>query len=270
MLKRKHYIALALIVLTTLIMLNLPNTATTHMKLGIGTLFLPLFGLANSTQQLTSQAGDALVSRTTLLKQNETLRRENEQLRLQITQAEASARENDRLRKALGWAPARQWKFKLARVVLREPSNWWRDIHIDLGSRDGVKVNMPVLTSEGLVGRIAAVSLTRSQVVLLGDSNCRVSALVQNESRDGGVIGPAGPLDIGLVELGYLPPNANVKPGQIVVTSGNGGIYPKELPIGKVVDSHPAEYGLSTVARVKLGANLNALEEVWVLFGAEQ
>ena len=104
MLKRHHYIALALIVLTTLIMLNLPNTATTHMKLGIGTLFLPLFGLANSAQQLTAQAGDALVSRTTLLKQNETLRRENEQLRLQLTQAESTARENERVRSRLNGA----------------------------------------------------------------------------------------------------------------------------------------------------------------------
>jgi rod shape-determining protein MreC len=269
MLKRPHYIALVLMLLMTLIMLNLPSKATTDMKLGIGIVFLPLFGLANSTQQLTAQAGDALVSRTELLKQNQTLRRENEQLRLQLTQAEATARENDRLRKALGWTPSRAWKFRLARVVLREPSNWWRIVLIDLGSRDGVRENMPALTSEGLVGRISEVGLTRSKVVLLGDSNCRVSALVQNESRDSGVIGPAGPLDIGLVELGYLPPNANVKPGQNVVTSGNGGIYPRELPIGKIVDSHPAEYGLSTVARVKLGANLNALEEVWVLFGAE-
>ena len=109
------------------------------------------------------------------------------------------------------------------------------------------------------------VRLTYSQVVLLGDPNCRVSALV-NETREAGIIGPSGPLDTGLVELATLPPNANVKPGQNVVTSGNGGIYPKEIPIGKIVDSHPADYGLSTAARVKLGANLNALEEVWVLF----
>ena len=50
---------------------------------------------------------------------------------------------------------------------------------------------------------------------------------------------------------------------------GNGGIYPKEITIGKIVDARPADYGMSTTARVKLGANLNALEEVWVLFGTE-
>ena len=75
----------------------------------------------------------------------------------------------------------------------------------------------------------------------------------------------SGPLETEFVEMGYLSRNANVKPGQEVKTSGLGGIFPKDIPIGKVVDSHPVEYGLNTVARVKLGASLNAIEEVWVL-----
>jgi rod shape-determining protein MreC len=124
---------------------------------------------------------------------------------------------------------------------------------------------MPVLTTEGLVGRISSVSLTRSQVTLLGDPNCRVAARVENDTRDTGVIGPGGPLDSEYVELGFLSRNANLKPGQMVRTSGNGGIFPRDILIGKVVESHPVEYGLNTVATVKLAANLSALEEVWVM-----
>src|SRR5207302_7753848 len=116
-------------------------------------------------------------------------------------------------------------KVKLAKVILRDPANWWRTVQIDLGARDGLRANMPVLTTNGLAGRIALVGLTRSQVVLLGDPNCRVSALVQNETGETGIIGPSGPLDSTLVELGLLPPNANLKAGQNVVTSGNGGIF---------------------------------------------
>jgi rod shape-determining protein MreC len=66
--------------------------------------------------------------------------------------------------------------------------------------------------------------------------------------------------------MGYLSGSANLKPGQLVRTSGNGGIFPPNIPIGTVVDSQPVEYGLATLAHVKLAANLNALEEVWVLF----
>ena len=117
-----------------------------------------------------------------------------------------------------------------------------------------------------MVGRISSVSLTRSQVVLVGDPNCRVAALVENETRDNGIIGAAGPFDSSLVDLGYLSRNANLKPGQNVVTSGLGGIFPKGILIGRIVDTRPGEYGLNTEARVKLAADLGALEEVWVLF----
>ncbi|HWI58199.1 MAG TPA: rod shape-determining protein MreC [Bacillota bacterium] len=263
---RPHYIVLGLVVLVTLVILNLPAKATARVKLCMGSLVVPLFGLANSSQQLAGNAADRILPRGELLRQNETLRRDNQQLRLQLMQAEETLHENDRLRQFFAWQRQKTWKVRLASVVLREPANWWRTVQIDLGSRDGVRVNMPVLTTDGLVGRIASVSLTRSQVVLLGDPNCRVSGLVENEARDTGVIGASGPLDSSLVEMGYLSRNITLKPGQDVVTSGLGGIFPKGIPIGKVVDSHPVEYGLYTVARVKLAANLSAIEEVWVMF----
>jgi rod shape-determining protein MreC len=265
MLRRPHYIALGLIVLLTLVTLNLPGRTTARLKLGIGGLFLPLFGLANSTQQAAGTVGDAVVPRRELLRQNEELRRNNERLGLQAVQAQETARENVRLRQLLGWQAQRTpWKLKLARVVLHDPANWWHTVQIDLGSRDGLQMNLPVLTMDGLVGRVSAVGLTRSQVTLLGDPNCKVAARVENETNDSGVIGPSGPLETELVELGFLSRNANLKPGQAVVTSGEGGIFPPGITIGKVVDVQAVDYGSRTEARVKLAANLNALHEVWV------
>src|SRR6266699_3654275 len=246
MLKRPNYIALGLVALLTLVMLNLPSRTTARMKLGIGSVFLPLFGLAGSTQQFANQAADAMTPRRELLKQNEGLWRENQQLRLQARQAEEIRRENERLRQLFGWQQQQRWKHKLANVVLHDLAD---------------------LNLEGfLVGRVSSVSLTRSQVVLLGDPNCKVAARIENEAGDAGVIGASGPLDSEFVEMSYLSKNAYIKPGQIVKTSGDGGIFPKDIPVGKVADSRPAEYGLATVARVKLGANLNALEQVWVRF----
>jgi rod shape-determining protein MreC len=264
MLRRPHYIALTLVVLLTLIILNLPDRTTARLKLGVGSVFLPLFGLASSSQQTLAQTGDTVIPRRELLRQLEALRQENQRLRIQARQAEEAARENNRLRQLFGWQQQSPWKLKLARVVLREPSNWWRTLQIDLGSRDGIQVNQPVLTAEGLVGRISSVSLTRSQVLLLGDPSCKVAAQVENATHDAGIVGSSGPLTSEFVEMGYLSGGANLKPGQLVKTSGNGGIYPPNIPIGTVVEAHPVEYGLATVARVKLAANLNALEEVWV------
>jgi rod shape-determining protein MreC len=100
---------------------------------------------------------------------------------------------------------------------------------------------------------------------LLGDPNCKVSALVENPAHDSGVISASGPLDDSLVQLTYLSGSANLKSGQGVITSGLGGIFPKGIPIGQIVDSRSVEYGLYAEARVKLNANLGALEQVWVL-----
>jgi rod shape-determining protein MreC len=266
MLRRPHYIALALVVLLTLILLNLPSQTVVRTKLALGSVFLPLFGFASSSHQLARRAGDLVVPRSELLKQNEVLTRENQQYRFEAVQARETARENSRLRQLLGWQQKAPWHLKLANVVLRDPANWWRTVQIDLGTRDGVRPNLPVLTEDGLVGRVASTSLTRSQVVLIGDPNCKVAALVENETRDTGVIEPAAPFDGSLVTLGFLSKDANLKPGQSVITSGLGGVFPKGIPIGKAVDSRQVDYGLYTEARVKLAANLSALEEVWILF----
>ncbi len=266
MFKQKHYLALGAVTLVALLIFSLPPRATERLKLAIGSLFLPLLGLASTAQQLPVAAADAAMSHRELLQLTEKLRRENDRLKVEALQTSATARENDQLRSALGWQRQVPWKLKLANVVLRDPANWWRTVEIDLGTRDGVVENLPVLTAEGLVGRVSSVGLTRSQVVLIGDPNCKASALVENPAHDTGIISASGPLDNSLVELTYLSGGANLKSGQSVTTSGLGGVFPPGIPIGQVVDSRPVEFGLYTEARVKLSANLGALEQVWVLF----
>ena len=265
MFKKKHYFALGVVVLVALLILSLPQRATNRLKLAAGSLFLPLFGLLNAAQQLPISAANAIMPRSALLREVEELQSTNQQLRIQMMQAAATARENDQLRALIGWQRQTPWKLKLANVVMRDPANWWRTVQIDIGSRDGVAVNMPVLTPEGLVGRVFSAGLTRSQVVLLGDPNCRVSAMVENIAHDIGIITASGPLDNSLVDLTYLSGNADLKAGQEVVTSGEGGIFPRGILIGQVVDSQSVEFGLYTEARVKLSTNLGGLEQVWVL-----
>ena len=266
MFKQKNYFALGVVVLVVVLLLSLPTRVTGRFKLAIGSWFLPLFGLAGAAQQLPADLADSILPRRELLRQIDNLRRENQQLRSQAVQSAAIARENDQLRAQLNWQRQVPWKLKLARVIMRDPANWWRTVQIDLGTRDGVTNDLPVLTSTGLIGRISAVSLTHSQVVLIGDRDCRVSATVENATRDMGVIIAGDPLDTSLVDLTYLASSANLKPGQGVVTSGLGKVFPPGIPIGQIVDSRTVEYGLYTEGRVKLNANLGSLEQVWVLF----
>jgi rod shape-determining protein MreC len=269
MFKRKNYLALGAVVLVAVLVLSLPASATSRLKLVISSWFLPLFGLANAAQQLPADLTDDALPRRELLQQINALRHENEQLKTGQLQAAATARENDQLRALFDWKKQVPWQLELAQVVMRDPANWWRTVQIDRGTRDGLRENLPVLTSDGLVGRISSVRLASAQVVLIGDPNCRVSALVENATHDIGVLNASGPLDPSLVELSYLTSGANLQAGQNVVTSGLGGIFPKGIPIGKVVDSQSIEFGLATEARVKLNANPGALEQVWVLMNPQ-
>jgi rod shape-determining protein MreC len=270
MFRKKHYIALGAVTLLAVLILSLPSRATSHLRLAIGSLFLPLFGLVHTARQIPAEAADAITPRSELLKELDALRRENAELKVRGQQAAATAVENNQLRALVGWARQQPWQLKLANVVMRDPANWWRAVQIDLGSRDGVQTNQPVLTMDGLVGRISSVGATRSLVVLIGDPNCRVSARVQNPARDMGVVGAGGPLNNSLVTLTYLSGGANLKPGQGVVTSGEGGIFPAGIPIGQIVDAWPVQFGLYTEARVKLSADIGALEQVWVLTNPNQ
>jgi len=267
MFKRAHYVAMSAVLLLVLLLLSLPDQAAARVKLAISALFIPLFGLSQSTQTATGKVADVALPRGVLLNQMEQLRQENEQLRVLQMQADAVKLENDRLRQMIQLKPHPAWKPRLAKVVGRDPANWWRTVQIDLGSADGLKVNLPVMTSQGLVGRIYAVGQHRALVVLIGSAECRVAAIV-DKSRENGVVGPsasAAILDPNLVELSYLTRNSKLEPGQPVYTSGLGGIFPAGILIGSIVDTQTVEHGLYVEARIKLAVNVNQLEEVWVL-----
>jgi rod shape-determining protein MreC len=265
MLRRPHYIALGIVVLLTVVVLKLPGRTATNLKLKISSLFVPLFGAIGSTQKTAEKASDAVVPRGDLLDQLNQLQKEKQQLQLRNMQLETLAQENARLREQLRLPKHLPWKTVLARVVAVDPANWWRTVRIDRGSRDGVVTNAPVFTLDGLVGRVSEVGFTHSRVVLVGDPDCRVSVLIE-ETREHGVIAPttSTPLDPTIVELGYLSRHSKLAPGQRVVTSGIGGIFPKGILVGQVVDFRSIGYGLYNEARVKLQINMNTLEEVWV------
>jgi len=268
MLRRPYYIAFTVVVLLTLVLLNLPGRTTAQIKLALSGLFLPLFGLAGSAQGLADRTGNSLVPKRVLLTEIEQLRRQNEQLRIEASQTTNVWFENGQLRQALGWQKQVPFKMKLARVIMRDPANWWRTIQIDLGSREGVLTNFVVRTADGLVGRVDEVGFRTSRVLLLGDPSCRVSAEVV-ETRDPGIFtgGPSSILDQSIVELSYLHRDSLVRPGHRVMTSGlQGGIFPRGILIGQIVDTNSAGYGLYMEARVKLAANFRNLDNVWVIF----
>jgi rod shape-determining protein MreC len=268
MFKRPHYIVVGGVVLLGIVLVALPKQTSAQIKLAMSSLFLPLFGIAGIGSKAADKAADVIMPRRVLEAQLDALKKENTALKFDLMQQDRLVAENEQLRAAVAWQKRMPWTLKLAKVLTRDPANWWRTMQIDAGSRDGVGVNMPVLTPQGLVGRVDEVGYTSSRVVLLGDPNCRVAAMVWG-TKDRGIIAPGAStvLDPSLVTLTYLPRNSSNRPGAMVYTSGEGGIFPDRILIGQVADVESVGQGLYMEARVKLAADLQRLEMVWVILG---
>jgi len=265
-LKRAHYWVLGAVVALTLVLLNLPPLAAGRLRTGIRSLFLPLFGVSGAGQSFVDRASFSALTRASLISEIERLRLTNQWLQVAADQGRDALAENDRLRALISWQPRAPWKLRAANVIAREPTTWWRTATLDFGSRDGARPNQPVLTSAGLVGRLREVEPTQSQVALIGDPECGVSVVVV-ETRDPGVIqeSRSAPDPDGLVVMRTLQHSPATMAGHHVVTSGLGGVFPAGIPVGQVVDTRSVDGGLFTEARIRLGANLNQLEEVWVV-----
>jgi rod shape-determining protein MreC len=267
LLKRPHVVALGTVIVLTVILLKLPARTAGNLKLAISGLFLPVYGLANSTEKLANSASYAAVPKRQLIARITALEREQAENQLQLMQVNEILQENRRLRQMLGLQQQFLWKTKIGRVVSRDPANWWRTMKIDLGSRDGVKTNATVLVPQGLVGRVAEVGFATCRVVLLGDPDCRVSVVATDSNiRELGMIAPSSssPLDDTLVELTYLARNSKLSSGMKVVTSGQGGVFPPGILVGQIADFRTID-GLYQEARVSLAARMSALEEVFVI-----
>ncbi len=248
------------------LIVTLPSRAGQRLEEAFGVLFTPFFEVAAAAENLQQEAKERLVPRSVLEGRLHSLRQKNQRLQLRAQRLETLQRENAQLRKMLGFKKRTEWRLKPARVVGRDPANWWRSLRINLGREDGIKTNLPVRTVDGLVGRISEVGVSQSQVVLLGDPKCRVAGLVKS-TRESGVVTPRANVVIDPLEVDFkfLPSNAKMEIGDRVVTSGQGGLFPKGLPIGEVIDTQSVDYGLYTEARVKLTVNFNRLQTVWVM-----
>jgi rod shape-determining protein MreC len=191
---------------------------------------------------------------------NEQLRRENDALKLQITQLQSKAAEADRLAGLLNFRKLHmEVPMVGARVIGASAGTASQTIDIDRGERDGIKRNMGVITPDGVVGKVIESYANSAQVLLLTDKDSGVGALL-TESR---IQSPVGGTGEPLLSMKYVPNDDTVNNGEHVVTSGMDRIFPRDLPVGTIVEVKPANPFKQI--RVRPAANLERLEEVIVL-----
>ncbi|MCL5935096.1 MAG: rod shape-determining protein MreC [Firmicutes bacterium] len=203
----------------------------------------------------------------TLLEDKKRLEKEVEQLQARVRELEEQEYQNLRLRQALRFQEQTksQYSLEMATVVARDRRNWYKTLTISKGASSGVTPGMPVVTSKGLVGHVTAVSGRTATVLLVLDNRSAVGALVQI-NRTLGVVEGTGD-QTGNLRMIHLPKDAPVRPKQVVVTSGLGGLFPKGLPIGKIEDIKIESNGLMKYALLKPFADFEHLEEVFIVKG---
>ncbi len=193
------------------------------------------------------------------------LLKENRELKAKLLQVEEISLQNQRLRALLGFVDDLDRPALPAQVIGEDASNWARTIVIDKGTKSGLRNGLPVVAAEGVVGRIIKISQNSARVLLITDASSAVAALIQRTRTRGVARGQGQDLSVE-----YALRTADIEVGDLLVTSGMGGIFPKGLPLGKVADIEKGQFGLFQQVKVETMVDFSHLEEVLVIVGEDQ
>lgn len=223
----------------------------------------PLSRIGEAASRPFRALGDWLGGFTVSKKELELLRQQNDILRARLAELEEARQENERLRQLVAFAEEQRLTQLGARVIGRPTSSWEGAIIIDRGSADGIEPGMPVIAPQGLVGQIETVAKHASRVRLITDERSGVAAMIQR-TRVLGVV--RGSIDR-MLTMEYVDKAKMPKVGDVVITSGLGGVYPKGIVVGDVVhvDARRADLYPRIVVRSRVA--IDELEEVLIVLG---
>jgi rod shape-determining protein MreC len=227
-----------------------------------------VLGALGPAQTVLSRGADAVTRFWRLYSEIGQLRLENRRLREdlerlsgEVGRLREQAQATQRLERLMGFRQQAPGRAIGARVIGRDSTRWFAVILVDRGSQDGIRRNSPVVTADGLVGRVLTVTPTTAQILLVTDPRSAVGVLLQ-QSRDAGVVEGQG--DGGL-HLKYVARSYEIAVGEVLVTSGLGGVFPRGLPVGVVTSVIREQGGLYQEAAVRPIVSLRQLEEVLIL-----
>jgi rod shape-determining protein MreC len=197
--------------------------------------------------------------------ENTTLKNRVQELEVELKGKEELTAENQRLKALLDLKSESKYKVLSARIIGRDPSIWFDSSIVNRGSLDGVKLNMPVVTDGGLVGRVTAVGPLTSQIDLITRDKSGVGGVVGeiSDSNALGVVSGTSKRDV--IEMRYVSGSVDVKQGQIVYTTGQDGIYPPGLRIGEIVEVVSGTATTPHRIYIRPSAGLDSMREVGIL-----
>ncbi|MBU1084642.1 MAG: rod shape-determining protein MreC [Candidatus Omnitrophota bacterium] len=240
----------ALLIAAIVIFLSLPPVYTFIKRSTISMVSAP--------SRFLRGAGVYFRRKADLEEDNRVLRKDLAEMSLRVVQFKQLREENTRLRKLLEFKKTSGLNTVSAGIIARDPNDWVGTFVIDKGSRDGIKKDSAVCSFQGLLGKIAEVSESTSSVMLISHPSFKSGGKIKNTSINGIVTG-AGK---GKANMLYLPVDAEVRTGAIVLTSDYSSIFPKGIIMGRVTEVTRSKTGMYKRAGIEPYADPLAQEEV--------
>ncbi len=263
--KKYYTVAIAsILVIISLVILSLnlkrPGETGFFRKL-IMEIAAPVEWGVNSVIEGVSNTWKRYIFLFNLEEENRALRKKVDALTNEINTNREVYLESVRLKELLALNEGLDSPAIAARVIGRENSSVFKTILINKGSADGLRSGMPVIAVQGVVGRVTETSWHSSRVLLLTDYNSNIDAEIQ-DSRYRGILQGGGVMGC---TLKYVERTEELKSGDLIVTSGIGGIFPKGIPLGTVVNVEKTSIGLFQKVDVLPAVALQKIEEVSVI-----
>lgn len=218
--------------------------------------FIPVITVVDIPRVVSSSLSDWIRNIAIVYSDNEFLREENAELKRQLAEATELEIDNLRLKKLLNIKDGTVSTITASRIVSGSNSPFFKSMLINSGSNEGVKKGHAVVNEDGVIGRTIIVAANSSRVLLLNDINSRIPVKFANTGVNVILAGDNSQE----LKIEFMPPEETASPGDVILTSGMGGFFPPDLPVGTVTEISP----LGEI-KVKPAVNLNRLNYVSVI-----
>ena len=271
----KNKLAVTIVVLSVaflgIIIFSLKNNSNV-ISSGVGSVISPLQKIIYNANDKIKGSFDFFINFSKVKQENEELAAKNAELENKLIEYNRMKEENTTLREMFDYSQANQnYNYLGANIVGYSGGNISNGYIIDKGTNDGVKKDMIVITPAGLVGKVTKSESNYSIVQTILNENIAVASMVESTRETTGILqGTTDSKNKNLTMLSNIPIDSEIKEGDVILTSGLGGMYPQEIRIGEVVSVEVDSVGIMKKAIVKPYVDFNKLEGLFVVVPKEE
>ncbi|WP_125152608.1 rod shape-determining protein MreC [Clostridium rectalis] len=273
-LKNKLAVTIVVLSVTFLVLIgySAKRNKVSFVENGLGVTLNSAQGVFYNVNNKVKNFFDFFAHFSEVKKENEELKNKNIELETKAQGYDVLKSENESLREVLNFKKQNEkYNFVGCDIVDKSGGSFLDEFVINKGKNDGIEKQMLVITNEGVVGQIVSVGSNWSIMQILSDENMAIRAKIDSTGENVGIVkGFKDSSNKQLSKLYYLPLNCKIKVGDSISTSGLGGLYPKGIRIGKVIDIEEDKGKVMKNAVIEPYANLNKLEEVFVVVPKEK